>query len=698
MKTPILFSASIILLAAGCQSTSLFPRFGRQDDVASSNTSSAAGLPPASQQSQVNVAAATDVPSQNVRIGNREIAAWYRDKDPSHLQTARRHFSEALREKPQNPDAHHGLAIVADLEKNFVEAVQHYEAALRITPNDSRVLGNLGYSYLLQGRLQESEQSLSRALAADPANQDALKHLADVYAKQGRKELALDTYRRVLNENEAQQALLANLSTGSGPASESNDSLWSRLSGKDKTDGEDPTLAIKRKMEEERFAAQMRREQPGGAPTAGRPAPYPHSQLPRNEQELKEQLAAIDAAQTPATGQPIIIGDTPPAPWAQRGAPVQMSQQGTGQPSLPMHAGQPAMAGSDTHGTGPVGTAAAPMAQMQPHSENRVTPAGASDSSMASSVPPLAFAGGPDVNNAPSAAPQNGIGTPAAQSPTSPGMQAWPQGGIPPEVSATHQPAPANAAPLAGNQQRSANVNQLDAMTEATRAAARLGMGAGPGPVFPVFQPARHSAPGTSSTTNGLSYPTPSRSLPTDLPPQDLNQAFQPQGSNATSGQAGIDGQQQFGTASRYAPPAPPTMPQPQMPTYDSQRAAADSQLNGAIQQAWGQRTAQPNQVNHASATAPSYGGPPMTDHRGFSMNSAGGTTTPSSQTQYAGTPAPQGATSYGSAPPAVRAGVVTPEPYPTGPASSTNGTGAPSPSAGYDSYNGPIVVPGEAR
>lgn len=143
-----------------------------------------------------------------IRQGQQEVVSWYQDQDDRHISAAKKHFREALKRQPkQNVEALHGLAVVADLEKNFAVAEQHYQLALAQSPSDSNILGNLGYSYLLQNRLEESERYLLRATQIDPENMDATKHLGDVYTKLGQPDKAMAVLTRVMNPQEAQRVI-----------------------------------------------------------------------------------------------------------------------------------------------------------------------------------------------------------------------------------------------------------------------------------------------------------------------------------------------------------------------------------------------------------------------------------------------------------------------------------------------------------
>lgn len=82
-------------------------------------------------------------------------------------QDAKMYYEQVLAEDPNQPDAHHRLAILADRAGDFPLAERHYQEALRGKPHDADVLNDLGYSYFLQGRAADSERYLALARQMD---------------------------------------------------------------------------------------------------------------------------------------------------------------------------------------------------------------------------------------------------------------------------------------------------------------------------------------------------------------------------------------------------------------------------------------------------------------------------------------------------------------------------------------------------
>ena len=112
-------------------------------------------------------------------------AALREGQTPVQLKRARQDFQEALNLDRSNAWAHHGIAIVADLEEDWRTAEDHYKQALRHRPQDPDFLNDLGYSYLLQNRYYESSQYLNQAIQVSPQHERAHINLVLWSLKQG---------------------------------------------------------------------------------------------------------------------------------------------------------------------------------------------------------------------------------------------------------------------------------------------------------------------------------------------------------------------------------------------------------------------------------------------------------------------------------------------------------------------------------
>lgn len=144
-------------------------------------------------------------------------------EDSGDLRTAKARYEEVLNRDPQNAQAHHRLAVIADKQGEFARAEQHYLVALRGLPDDAELHNDLGYSYYQQGKLPEGERELHRALELQPGFKLAQSNLGYLYANRAKqtgnaadRQLAFETFRQFMGDSEAQEALNQIIPAGAG--------------------------------------------------------------------------------------------------------------------------------------------------------------------------------------------------------------------------------------------------------------------------------------------------------------------------------------------------------------------------------------------------------------------------------------------------------------------------------------------------
>ena len=127
--------------------------------------------------------------------------------DPGKLNQARDLFSQALALDGTSASAHHGMAIVADLQQDWTAAEMHYKQALRSRTQDPSLLNDIGYSYLLQGRYHEASQYLNQALQFSPKHERAHINLALLSLKRGDRAAAQTRLGSIYSAVDAQTTL-----------------------------------------------------------------------------------------------------------------------------------------------------------------------------------------------------------------------------------------------------------------------------------------------------------------------------------------------------------------------------------------------------------------------------------------------------------------------------------------------------------
>ncbi len=65
------------------------------------------------------------------------------------MEAAIGHWSEALRLRPDNADAHNNMGIARAQQGRLDEAISHFKKALQINPDDNRIRENLARSLRL---------------------------------------------------------------------------------------------------------------------------------------------------------------------------------------------------------------------------------------------------------------------------------------------------------------------------------------------------------------------------------------------------------------------------------------------------------------------------------------------------------------------------------------------------------------------
>jgi hypothetical protein len=218
MKTRDIFTVTTLLaMLAGCQSapwtTALGSKFrndkssraGDQDDsdemrlISDSNRNRFGGF-------RLRGSDGDEVRQDGGDLGDVLRRGHHAEED-GDIRQAKVFYRKALDIDPENPLAHHRLAIIADSERDFRTAEEHYLAALSVKGNDPNLLSDLGYSFLLQNRSDESKYYLQQALKEDPSHERALNNLGLLHARQGDYDGALALFQQTGSEREVKSKM-----------------------------------------------------------------------------------------------------------------------------------------------------------------------------------------------------------------------------------------------------------------------------------------------------------------------------------------------------------------------------------------------------------------------------------------------------------------------------------------------------------
>ena len=190
--------AMLLLMTSGCQTGTPFWR-SKAEDAAVEKKDSRFSLPKFARKSDREKVDSDSLPEAEqeesrvvgelIQRGETALRAAAAENPVSErqLDEARRAYREVLGIEPGQADAHHGLAMIADLTENWSDAEYHYKQALKARPGDVSLLSDLGYSYVLQSRYSEAAGYLNQALEIEPGHEGAHVNLALLDIRQGNR-------------------------------------------------------------------------------------------------------------------------------------------------------------------------------------------------------------------------------------------------------------------------------------------------------------------------------------------------------------------------------------------------------------------------------------------------------------------------------------------------------------------------------
>jgi len=169
----------------------------------------------ARQQYLAAIEAYREAPQNSAVIWNKMGIAYH------HLfamDLARRDYQQALRLRPDYPEALNNLGAVYYAKGSFHKAEKYYRRALRLAPRSPSIFSNLGTAYFAERKVQQGINAYRAAFALDPrifedsspqlvaeslparerAQQDFC--LAKLFAQAGHPDRAIDYLRKALNE------------------------------------------------------------------------------------------------------------------------------------------------------------------------------------------------------------------------------------------------------------------------------------------------------------------------------------------------------------------------------------------------------------------------------------------------------------------------------------------------------------------
>lgn len=128
-----------------------------------------------------------------------------------------RHFTEAVRARPADPESLTDLGLALAGTGRADEARRAYERAIAASPGFARAHYNLGVLLQKQGRTQAAADEYAAVLSADPDHADAHNNLGVALQQLGRREEALGHFRRAVQIDPGHENAARNLRAALAP-------------------------------------------------------------------------------------------------------------------------------------------------------------------------------------------------------------------------------------------------------------------------------------------------------------------------------------------------------------------------------------------------------------------------------------------------------------------------------------------------
>jgi tetratricopeptide (TPR) repeat protein len=110
-------------------------------------------------------------------------------------------YKQALGVRPENPDAHYGMATVCFLLGELPLAAYHFKEVTRLDPARAGAFINLGAVYNRLEQFDDAIPALRRGIQLDMNRAEGYYNLGLVYRRKGQPDLAIQAYREATRIN-----------------------------------------------------------------------------------------------------------------------------------------------------------------------------------------------------------------------------------------------------------------------------------------------------------------------------------------------------------------------------------------------------------------------------------------------------------------------------------------------------------------
>jgi tetratricopeptide (TPR) repeat protein len=147
---------------------------------------------------------------QNSEILSRHALAATRDnwlahnnlasalKEKGQIDEAIPHYQEALRLRPDLPDAYNNLGTALADKGQTDEAIRQFQEALRVKPDNLPALNNLGNALAEKGQLDEAIRQFQEAIRVNPGHAEAHYNLGRVFGRKGQLDEAINQFQEAI--------------------------------------------------------------------------------------------------------------------------------------------------------------------------------------------------------------------------------------------------------------------------------------------------------------------------------------------------------------------------------------------------------------------------------------------------------------------------------------------------------------------
>ena len=167
----------------------------------------------------------TNHPKKFVPVYTRGVAL----KVLGRMTDARTDLEEAVKLKPNNPQAWMALGDLYENMQTYDRSLKCYQAAIKIAPNLSRSHNGAGTSMLLAGNTSGAEAEFHKAVARDPFDENPHMNLAAIYLRSGEMASARAEAKAALAINPGNAGAWVQLAEAALAQGKADEAIWTTL-------------------------------------------------------------------------------------------------------------------------------------------------------------------------------------------------------------------------------------------------------------------------------------------------------------------------------------------------------------------------------------------------------------------------------------------------------------------------------------